>query len=62
MRKKRLKGTSDFFFLGSSFHPSGATLVSLASGSAKKNSVSVGMMFRGMGEMEREPKRGRSLQ
>lgn len=41
-RKKRLKGTSDFFFLGSSFHPSGATLDSLASGSTKKNSSSVG--------------------
>lgn len=44
MRKKRLKGTSDFFFLGSSFHPSGATLDSLASGSTKKNSSSVGSL------------------
>lgn len=41
MRKKRLKGTSDFLLLGSSFHPSGAILDSLASGSMKKNSFSV---------------------
>lgn len=41
MRKNRLKGTSDFFFLESSLHPSGASLDSLASGSTKKNSFSV---------------------
>ena len=29
-----------FFFFGSSFHPSGATLLSFTSGSTKKNSLS----------------------
>lgn len=41
MRKNRVKLTGGlFFFFGSSFHPSGATLLSFMSGSTKKNSLS----------------------
>lgn len=41
MRKNRVKLTGGlFFFFDSSFHPSGATLLSFMSGSTKKNSLS----------------------